>query len=418
MYYQDQIQNYLNSQSQLNELQSTLLQKKEMMLEKAEAIKGEGIEDVGLSTVLGELGVSSIKSLLKSYGISDDMVDSLSNLVKGGLSTGKLNLDDIKALIPDDVKELVPDIKSLVPDVKAVIPDSVKAVIPDSVKGLVPENVKSLIPDVEDVKAVIPSIKTITPEIKAILPDIKPLSSSSSLIKSSSSLVKPSSSKPFSINEDVDADTIGEESSNIFYRSLENIGPKIKGLVDQMRKPAIKETNIDDLLFKRDLAGDADPLSIQGAPESIKMFSDSGEFVGNTLSRVYNESKLMQSLPDIAPSLVKPPPPAPEASEAIQGAEDIAPKVAEDVAPKLAEDIVPKIASNVAEKAVGEVAGEATTEAIGGALDATGILAPIGALVGLGGAIYSAFTGIEDLFKTHHASAYIPPPITSLFQAT
>ena len=54
MDYQDQIQNFLNSQSQLNSLQSNLLQKKEMMLEKAEALKGEGIEDVGLSTVLGE----------------------------------------------------------------------------------------------------------------------------------------------------------------------------------------------------------------------------------------------------------------------------------------------------------------------------------------------------------------------------
>jgi hypothetical protein len=408
MDYQNQIQNYLNSQSQLNELQSNLLQKKEMMQEKVEALKGEGIEDVGLSTVLGELGMSSIKSLLKSYGLSDEMVDNMTNLVKGGLTNGKINLDDLKSLIPDDVKELVPDIKNIVPDVKAVIPDSVKAVIPDSVKGLVPENVKSLIPDVEDVKAVIPDVKALSPEIKAILPDIKPLSSSSSLIK-------PPTSKPFSINEDIDPDTIGEESSNIFYRSLENIGPKIKGLVEQMRKPAIKETNIDDLLFKRDLASDADPLSIEGAPEAIKMFSSSGEFVGNALSRVYNESKMMQSLPDIAPSLIKPPPPvAPEASEAVQGAEDIAPKLAEDVAPKLAENV----ASNVAEKVGSDIGAESAIEAAGAGLDATGILAPVGALVGLGGAIYSAFTGIEDLFKTHHTSSYIPPPITSLFQAT
>ena len=395
MDYQDQIQNYLNSQSQLNELQSTLLQKKEMMLEKAEAIKGEGIEDVGLSTVLGELGVSSIKSLLKSYGISDDMVDSLSNLVKGGLSTGKLNLDDVQALIPDNLKELVPDIKSLVPDVKAVIPDSVKAVIPDSVKGLVPENVKSLIPDVEDVKAVIPSIKTITPEIKAILPDIKPLSSSSS------SLIKSSSSKPFSINEDIDMDTLGE-SSNLFYRPLETIGTKIKGLVDMMRKPTIKETNIDDLIFKN-VAPDMDPLSIEGAPESIKMFSSSGEFVGDTLSRVFNQSKIMQSLPDVAPSVIKEA--LPEASEALEGVQDVAPKLAQN------------IVSNVAEKVGSDVGAESAIEAVGAGLDATGVLSGLGAIVGLGGAIYSGITGIEDLFRTHH-STYTPPPITSLFQAT
>jgi hypothetical protein len=297
MDYQDQIQNFLNSQSQLNSLQSNLLQKKEMMLEKAEALKGEGIEDVGLSTVLGELGVSSIKSILKSYGLSDEMVDNMTNLVKGGLTNGKINLEDVKALIPDDVKSVIPkleDVKALVPDVKAVVPklEDVKALVPD-VKAVVPklEDVKALVPDVKAVVPKLEDVKALSPEIKAILPDIKaPLSSSSSsLVKSSSSLVKPSSSKPFSINEDIDADTIGEESSNIFYRSLENIGPKIKGLVDQMRKPAVKETNIDDLLFKRDLAGDADPLSIEGAPESIKMFSDSGEFVGNALSRVYNE---------------------------------------------------------------------------------------------------------------------------------
>jgi hypothetical protein len=134
------------------------------------------------------------------------------------------------------------------------------------------------------------------------------------------------------------------------------------------------------------------------------MFSESGEFVGNTLSRVYNKSKLMESLPDISPSLVKPPPP--------QAVEPEAPasEAVEDVAPKLAQDVV----QDVGEK----VGSDIGVEAISGALDATGLLAPIGAAIGLGTAIYSAFTGIEDLFKTHHVSNYVPPPISSLFQAT
>jgi hypothetical protein len=426
MNYENQIASFLNDQLDLNSMKSNLLQKKAMIEEKIEAKKEIGAEDLGLSALIGEFGYSSasqflskygvdqIKSFMSDIGLGEDTVGKVGDMLKNGLNKGDLDPDSFFDFIRGNLRDLntsVKDIKAVAPkalsDVKSAVPDGVKALA--DVKSAVPDGVKAL----SDVKVAVPKlgdaipdgVKAIAPEIKAILPDVKPFVG----IKSSSGLGK-------SINtSDLDLDVMTTAEKSIFYRSLDKIGPNIKELVSNMRKPAIKETNIDDLLFKRDLASDSDPLSIEGAPEAIKMFSESGEFVGNTLSRVYNKSKLMESLPDIAPgSLVKPPPPAvgPEAP-ASEAVEDIAPKLVQDVAPKLAENVGEKVASEASSEAIG-----ATTEAISGALDATGLLAPIGAAIGLGTAIYSAFTGIEDLFKTHHVSNYIPPPITSLFQAT
>jgi len=421
MNYENQIASFLNDQLDLNSMKSNLLQKKAMIEEKIEAKKEIGAEDLGLSALIGEFGYSSasqflskygvdqIKSFMSDIGLGEDTVGKVGDMLKNGLNKGDLDPDSFFDFIRGNLRDLntsVKDIKAVAPkalsDVKAAAPDSVKALVPDGVKAL--SDVKAAVPKLGD--AIPDGVKALAPEIKAILPDVKPFVG----IKSSSGLGK-------SINtDDLDLDVMTTAEKNIFYRSLDKIGPNIKELVSNMRKPAIKETNIDDLLFKRDLASDSDPLSIEGAPESIKMFSESGEFVGNTLSRVYNKSKLMESLPDIAPgSLVKPPPPS--VGPASEAAEDIAPKLAENVAPKLAE----KVGENVGEKVASEASSEAigaTTEAISGALDATGLLAPIGAAIGLGTAIYSAFTGIEDLFKTHHVSNYVPPPISSLFQAT
>ncbi len=395
MNYENQIASFLNDQLDLNSMKSNLLQKKAMIEEKIEAKKEIGAEDLGLSALIGEFGYSSasqflskygvdqIKSFMSDIGLGEDTVGKVGDMLKNGLNKGDLDPDSFFDFIRGNLRDLNTSVK----DIKAVAPKAlsdVKAAVPDGVKALA------------DVKAAVPDgVKALAPEIKAILPDVKPFVG----IKSSSGLGK-------SINtSDLDLDVMTTAEKNIFYRSLDKIGPNIKELVSNMRKPAIKETNIDDLLFKRDLASDSDPLSIEGAPEAIKMFSESGEFVGNTLSRVYNKSKLMESLPDIAPgSLVKPPPPVGPASE-----------VAEDIAPKLAQNVVQDVGEKVASEASSEAIG-ATTEAISGALDATGLLAPIGAAIGLGTAIYSAFTGIEDLFKTHHVSNYIPPPISSLFQ--
>lgn len=70
------------------------------------------------------------------------------------------------------------------------------------------------------------------------------------------------------------------------------------------------------------------------------------------------------------------------------------------------DNIGENVGEDVAED-VGEGAGElAADESIGAALDATGVLAPIGALVGLGGLIGSLF-GIFD----HHSAHAPPPPI-------
>ena len=56
----------------------------------------------------------------------------------------------------------------------------------------------------------------------------------------------------------------------------------------------------------------------------------------------------------------------------------------------------------------GEATGElATGEAVGGLLDSTGILAPIGILVGIGAALGSLFGG---LFGHHHHHHKPPPP--------
>jgi hypothetical protein len=415
MNYENQIASFLNDQLDLNSMKSNLLQKKAMIEEKIEAKKEIGAEDLGLSALMGEFGYSNasqfiskygvdqIKSFMSDIGLGEDTVGKVGDMLKNGLNKGDLDPDSFFDFIRGNLRDLntsVKDIKAVAPkalsDVKVAVPDGVKAL--SDVKAAVPDGVKAL----ADIKAAVPdSVKALAPEIKAILPDVKPFVG----IKSSSGLGK-------SINtSDLDLDVMTTAEKSIFYRSLDKIGPNIKELVSNMRKPAIKETNIDDLLFKRDLASDSDPLSIEGAPESIKMFSESGEFVGNTLSRVYNKSKLMESLPDISPSLVKPPPPQAVGPEApvSEAAEDIAPKLAE----KVGENVGEKVASEASSEAIG-----ATTEAISGALDATGLLAPIGAAIGLGTAIYSAFTGIEDLFKTHHVSNYIPPPISSLFQAT
>jgi len=426
MNYENQIASFLNDQLDLNSMKSNLLQKKAMIEEKIEAKKEIGAEDLGLSALIGEFGYSSasqflskygvdqIKSFMSDIGLGEDTVGKVGDMLKNGLNKGDLDPDSFFDFIRGNLRDLNTSVK----DIKAAVPDGVKALA--DVKATVPKlgdalpSVGDAVPDgvkvLADVKAAVPDgVKALAPEIKAILPDVKPFVG----IKSSSGLGK-------SINtDDLDLDVMTTAEKNIFFRSLDKIGPNIKELVSNMRKPVIKETNIDDLLFKRDLASDSDPLSIEGAPEAIKMFSESGEFVGNTLSRVYNKSKLMESLPDISPSLVKPPPPptvGPEAP-ASEAAEDIAPKLVQDVAPKLAQDVVQDVGEKVASEASSEAIG-ATTEAISGALDATGLLAPIGAAIGLGTAIYSAFTGIEDLFKTHHVSNYIPPPITSLFQAT
>jgi len=414
MNYENQIASFLNDQLDLNSMKSNLLQKKAMIEEKIEAKKEIGAEDLGLSALIGEFGYSSASQFLSKYGVDqiktfmsdiglgEDTVGKVGDMLKNGLNKGDLDPDSFFDFIRGNLRDLntsVKDIKAVAPkalsDVKVAVPDGVKAL--SDVKVAVPK-LGDALPSVGD--AIPDGVKALAPEIKAILPEVKPFVG----IKSSSGLGK-------SINtDDLDLDVMTTAEKSIFYRSLDKIGPNIKELVSNMRKPAIKETNIDDLLFKRDLASDSDPLSIEGAPESIKMFSESGEFVGNTLSRVYNKSKLMESLPDISPSLVKPPPPAvgPEAP-ASEAGEDIAPKLVE----KVGENVGEKVASEASSEAIG-----ATTEAISGALDATGLLAPIGAAIGLGTAIYSAFTGIEDLFKTHHVSNYIPPPITSLFQAT
>jgi hypothetical protein len=320
---------------------------------------------------------------MSDIGLGEDTVGKVGDMLKNGLNKGDLDPDSFFDFIRGNLRDLNTSVK----DIKAVAPKAlsdVKVAVPDGVKAL--SDVKAVVPKLGDAlpsvgNAIPDGVKAIAPEIKAILPDVKPFVG----IKSSSGLGK-------SINtSDLDLDVMTTAEKNIFYRSLDKIGPNIKELVSNMRKPAIKETNIDDLLFKRDLASDSDPLSIEGAPEAIKMFSESGEFVGNTLSRVYNKSKLMESLPDISPSLVKPPPPQAvgPASEAV---EDIAPKLVE----KVGENVGEKVASEASSEAIG-----ATTEAISGALDATGLLAPIGAAIGLGTAIYSAFTGIEDLFKSY-----------------
>ncbi len=62
------------------------------------------------------------------------------------------------------------------------------------------------------------------------------------------------------------------------------------------------------------------------------------------------------------------------------------------------------------EAAVGEEAGEAVgelaaTETIGAGLDATGVLAPIGIAVGIGGALASLIGGLFDEFKKEHDSS-------------
>ena len=60
---------------------------------------------------------------------------------------------------------------------------------------------------------------------------------------------------------------------------------------------------------------------------------------------------------------------------------------------------------------IGEDAAiEGGVEAAGAGLDATGILAPIGVVVGLGGAIYSVVQGLEDLFGDSSSSDPPAPP--------
>ena len=105
------------------------------------------------------------------------------------------------------------------------------------------------------------------------------------------------------------------------------------------------------------------------------------------------------------------------AGEAPGLAGDIVPKVAGDAIPKLAGDIVPKVAENVGASIGEKLATTEGLEGVAGALDASGIGSPIGAIIGVGAALYSGITGLEDLFKTR-APTYTPPPIASLFQAT
>ena len=84
-------------------------------------------------------------------------------------------------------------------------------------------------------------------------------------------------------------------------------------------------------------------------------------------------------------------------------------------------DAVAATASGVADAAGGAIAGAgeavgglATAEGVGAALDATGVLAPLGAIVGIGAAIGSLVEGFIHLFEHHHPH---PPPAPVLNQA-
>ena len=377
MDYQDQINNFLNMQNLINAQQSVYLQKEQMTEEKAEAKEEEGGEDVGIAGLLGEFGVSNLKSFIGNYGqeqikgllndlgLDDETAGNIGELIKGGLSKGNIDINDLKGLIPEDIKGLVPDNKALYEASKAMIPEDIKAIVPDN-------------------KALYQASKAMIPE------DIKAPLSSSSL-------------RSLNINTDnLDIGAMDAVEKNFFYRSIDKIGEGIKTRYASMRSQTVGEgeTNdmINDLIFKNSSISDVDPLSIAGAPPSINLFSPSGEFLGNTLARQYNQEKIMKNLSDIA--------------EDTKNAQPV--EMAESLAPKLgAEDI----AEGVGEKVGAEVAGEATADVVGAGLDLTGVLSPIGAVIGIGSAIYSAFKGVEDLFESHHT--YTPPaPITTLFQAT
>jgi len=393
MDYQDQINNFLNMQNLISAQQGVYLQKEQMTEEKGEAKEEEGGEDIGLSALLGEFGesnasdflskygVDQIKSLMSDLGIGDETVGKVGDMLKNGLSSGDISSDSFFDFIKGNLKDLGNDI----------LPKNIKGAV-SSVKGAV-----------SDAKGAVSDVKGAVADVKGIASDIKAPLSSSGLKSSSSGLGK------MSINaDDLDIGTLSSAEKSIFYRSIDKIGPKIQKAVADGRAQKVGESNIDDLLFKSDLASDADALSIAGAPAKVSLFSPSGEFVGNALSRVYNQENLLKSLPDIAEGVKPPAPPS--------LAENVVPKVGGEVG-EVGAGVAEKVGAGVAEKVGGEVAGEATADVVGAGLDATGILAPIGAAIGLGSAIYSAFKGVEDLFKTH--STYTPPPpITTLFQAT
>ena len=73
---------------------------------------------------------------------------------------------------------------------------------------------------------------------------------------------------------------------------------------------------------------------------------------------------------------------------------------------------------------IADTAAIATTEVVGGALDATGILAPLGLLIqagGIAGAGYGLVKGFEDLFSGHHTAdigALMPDLSVPQFQAS
>jgi len=399
MDYQDQINNFLNMQNLISAQQGVYLQKEQMTEEKGEAKEEEGGEDVGLAGLLGEFGVSnaseflskygveSMNSLMKDFGLSEETVGKVGDVLKNGLNNGDLNPDSFFDFIRGNLRDLASN------------------VIPENIKG-VASNIKGV---VSDVKGVVSDVKGVASDIKAGgLSKIEGIASDFKAPLSSSGLKSSSGFNSMSINaDDLDIGALSSVEKNIFYKSIDKIGEGIKSRVSSMRSQKVGESDIDDLLFKSDLASDADPLSIAGAPSKINLFSPSGEFVGNTLARGYNQEKLLQSLPDITEG-IKPPAP-PELSE------NLVPKVGQAV--EQGEGIAEKVGAGVAEKEGAEIAGEGAAEAVGAGLDATGILAPIGAAIGIGSAIYSAFKGVEDLFKTH--STYTPPaPIATLFQAT
>ena len=414
MDYQDQINNFLNMQNLISAQQGVYLQKEQMTEEKGEAKEEEGGEDVGLAGLLGEFGVSnaseflskygveSMNSLMKDFGLSEETVGKVGDVLKNGLNNGDLNPDSFFDFIRGNLRDLASN----------VIPENIKGVA-SNIKGVV-SDVKGVVSDVKgvasDIKAGgLSKIEGMASDIKAGgLSKIEGIASDFKAPLSSSGLKSSSGFNSMSINaDDLDIGALSSVEKNIFYKSIDKIGEGIKSRVSSMRSQKVGESDIDDLLFKSDLASDADPLSIAGAPSKINLFSPSGEFVGNTLARGYNQEKLLQSLPDITEG-IKPPAP-PELSE------NLVPKVGQAV--EQGEGIAEKVGAGVAEKEGAEIAGEGAAEAVGAGLDATGILAPIGAAIGIGSAIYSAFKGVEDLFKTH--STYTPPaPIATLFQAT
>jgi hypothetical protein len=474
MDYQDQIQNYLNIQSQLN---ANVLQMQDIADQKAEAEKEEGGEDVGLSAMLGEFGTSSFEELLKNSGLSEESINDFKDMLTSGLKDGTVNINDLKDILPEDtlgslkgilskgVSDVLPDASKLISkitpalsDVKALgsdivpklaeaVPKGLADVVPKGLADVVPKGLADVVPKLAEAvpklgDAIPKGLADVVPKgLADVVPKLAP--DVAKLAPKVADVIPKSSSGLKSINAS-DIKNASFREKDLFFRDAE-VQPSIRSRALSVFSPKtkVKETNIDDLLFRKDLgASDENPLSIAGAPEDMKLFSGEGEFLGSTLSRLFNQEKLMKSLPDIPMTDLKPPPPPP-LEEAPGLASDVAPKVASeapglasDIAPKLGDaipklagsplgrirpegdyDIVPKVAENVGASVGEKLATTEGLEGVAGALDATGIGSPIGTIVGIGAALYSGITGLEDLFKTR-APTYTPPPIASLFQAT